>query len=59
MTVREAIAEAILRVRPDTKPHDAMRIAGNCAAGIRSELRWLDIYEDKTALEYEETGNAR
>lgn len=53
MSIATEVADAILRVRPDTKPHDALRIAGNFAAGIRSELRWLDVYEDKPSRVYE------
>ena len=52
MSIASEIAAAILRVRPDTKPHDALRIGSNFAASIRSELRWLDVYEDKAARNY-------
>ncbi len=46
------IAAAIIRARPDTTQFHANRIASNFAAAVRSELRWLDIYEDKDEGNY-------
>ncbi len=41
------IAEAIKRVRPGTTQGHAERIARTVEAVIRSELRWLDVFEAK------------
>ncbi len=46
--ITREIAAAIQRIRPGTTQGHADRIANTVAAVIRSELRWLDVYEGKT-----------
>lgn len=52
MSIAKELAEAIKRARPGTTQPHADRIASNFAAAMRSELRWLDIYEDKPERNY-------
>ena len=47
MTLQTAIVSAIEALRPGTDPDHAERIARDCTAKIRGELRWLDIYEEE------------
>ena len=52
MSIASEVAAAIIRVRPGTTQAHADRIASNFVAAMRSELRWLDIYEDKPERSY-------
>lgn len=55
MTIAKEIAEAIKIIRPGTTQGHAARIANTVSAVIRSELRWLDVYEGKPHLDQKET----
>ncbi len=54
MSIATEIAAAIQRVRPHTTQGHADRIARTVEAVIRSELRWLDVYEGRPTRGYEQ-----